>query len=308
MNIREATRADNAALCALEARTPLNIGDSPLFIKRDNFFETHDLQERTVVMLAEEGGEIAGVCAGALHSAPLAGQERLLLYIHHERIAPEHQRKGLGGELTRSISEYWKQRDAANIDSSYYFIAVENRQSRNFAERGGNKPWPRPACMCVLSADGAPAAGVPRQIGAGPTFDIVRLINATHLGEELFKPYEHVDFGGRLSRDFSYGWGDIFGRFQGDKLVAVAGLWRGTLADYGYEPGAEGEMVALLRSLLPLTERRGYHGLMCFPDPRSQLFAALKGVPHSTTELCFYVPRVEAPAEVPAIYIDPVYF
>ena len=307
MNIRQATRADNEALCALEARTPLNIGDTPIFIERDNFFETHDLQERTVVMLAEEGSEIIGVCAGALVQAPLAGRDRLLLYTHHERIAPERQRKGVGGALTKAISDYWKDNAAGHIDSSYWYIAAGNQQSRNFAERSGNKPWPVSPVMFTLTP-GAASGDKPRQIGAGPTFDIVRLLNGTHEGKDLFRPYEQVDFGQRLSRSVEYGWGDVYGRYHGDRLAAVAGLWKGTVADYGYELGAENEMVALLRSLVAKASWPGHEGLTVFPDPDSALFARLQAFPHSLLELLFYAPRIEPSAPNPALYIDPVYF
>jgi GNAT superfamily N-acetyltransferase len=304
MKVRQATRADNRALCALEARTPLNMGDNPLYLRPDNFFDKHELQERTVVMVAEEAGEIIGVCAGALHRVPLAGRERLLLYIHHERIAPEHQRKGIGGALARAIAEYWKQREQDEIESSYWYIASANRQSRNFAERGGNRPWPVSLYLCTVPA----VQGGVRQrlgpIGAGPIFDIVRLVNATHTGEELFRPYGQVDFGARLSRSVEYGWGDVFGRCDArGRLVAVAGLWKDHVADYGYEPGAEGELAALLRDLAAV---RGDLSLVL--DGRSPLFPVLGLDKGQQLELLLYTPRVQAPAQPGLVYVDPVYF
>lgn len=307
MNIRVATRSDNQALCALEARTPLVIDGQPYFIRRASFFDKHDIQDRSVVMVAEEDGDLVGVCAGALNQAPLAGQERLLLYIHHERIAPEHQRKGIGGALTQAISAYWKERAGAHIDSSYWYIGAGNQQSRAFAARGGNAPWPGSAWMLMLET--APPAGpAARPIGAGPTFDIVRLINRTHAGKELFRPYEQVDFGRRLSRSPSYGWGDIYGLSEDGRMRAVAGLWDDFVADWGYEQGAEEDMARLLASLLPLARAKGHDNLTLFPDPTSGLEGHLSHLPQVRLEMLFYAPRVEAPAALAPLYVDPVYF
>jgi GNAT superfamily N-acetyltransferase len=326
MRIREATRADNSALCTLERRTPLEMGDDDLVIERTNFFATHDLQERTVVMVAEDdAGEVAGVCAGALNEAPLAAKQRLLLYIHHERIAPEHQRGGLGGELTRAVADYWKQAGAGHIDSSYWLISPGNRRSRNFAERSGNQPWPRSPYFCSLDATpgGSPS---PKRVGAGPTFDIVRLLNRTHAGKDLFRPYEQVDFGQRLARSPAYGWGDVYGRSAGGPLVAVAAVWdRGAatatrrgqdgpprrewvVADYGYEAGAEGEMAALLRELCAAAASAGRDAVSLALDPEGGLYAALRDLPHSLAENLFYAPRIEAPADLPSVYLDPFYW
>jgi GNAT superfamily N-acetyltransferase len=303
MNIRQATRSDETALRALENRTPLNIGDQPLFVHHDDFFEMHDLQERTVVMLAEDGGQIAGVCAGALNSAPLAGQERLLLYMHHERIDPEHQRKGIGGALTSAISEYWKENAPGHIDSSYWYIGAGNMQSRSFAERGGNRPWSIPLSICPIASSVDVVHGPLHPIGAGPTYDIVRLINRTHEGEYLFRPYEHVDFGRRLSLSPNYGWGDIYGHFEGGRLVATAGVLKDWVGDYGYEAGAEKAMVALL-ARLALVRR----GLSILLDERSPLYSAMAPAPAQRFPLLFYAPRIEEPPAPSLLYVDPVYF
>lgn len=303
MNIREATRADEPALRALEDRTPLNIGDQPLFVHHDNFFEMHEMQERTVVMLAEEAGEVIGVCAGALNPAPLAGEQRLLLYIHHERIAPEHQRRGIGGALTTAISNYWKAHESGRIDSSYWYIGAGNRQSRNFAERSGNKPWSATVMLCSVPPAADTPTRRPQRVGAGPTFDIVRLINRTHQGEELFRPYEHVDFGRRLSRSRDYGWGDIYARFDADRMVAVAGLMKGWVLDFGYENGEEKEMVSLLADLACVRP-----GLSILLDKRSDLFGAGGFDRDYAFPLLFYTPRIDEPPAPAILYVDPVYF
>ncbi|HEY7268928.1 MAG TPA: GNAT family N-acetyltransferase [Dehalococcoidia bacterium] len=306
MNIRIATRGDDGALRALESRTPLNLGEEKLYLHHDRFFEVHELQDRTVVMLAEEGGEVIGVCAGALVEAPLAGADRRLVYMHHERIAPERQRQGVGGALTRAITDYWKEHAGGHIDSSYWFIAARNSQSISFAERGGtSKRWPLSVYLCTI--DGASGdSRAPVRVGAGPTFDIVRLINRTHAGEALFRPYEHVDFGRRLSLSGAYGWGDIYGRFAAgtERLVAVAGTWNGFVADFGYELDAEADMAALIRSMSARSER----GLSILLDGRSPLLPALAIDKESQYELLFYAPRIEVPADPPMLHADPAYF
>ena len=325
MRIRPATRDDNEALCALERRTPLEMGASSLVLDRTNFFALHDLQARTQVMLAEdEYGAVIGVCAGALNEVTLAGKRRLLLYIHHERIAPEHQRRGVGGALVRALGEHWKDAAAEPVESTYWFIAPENSKSRAYAERG-TRPWPVSAYTCSLQAS-AEDRPPPKQIGAGPIFDIVRLINRTHEGEELFAPYEQVDFGQRLSRSAEYGWGDIYGRFVDGALVAVAGVWdKGrcllarngpddagkrswSVADYGFEDGAEVEMAALLRDLCARAAAAGRDAVAITLSPTACLYREIAGLPHELSENLLYTPRIEAPADPAPVYLDPLYY
>lgn len=324
MNIRNAVQADNAALCALESRTPLDSGDSKLFVERSDFFALHRLQERSVVMLAEEDGEVIGACAGALNEAPIAGQKRLLLYIHHERIAEEHQRKGIGGALTRAVADYWKEQGVGQIDSSYWIIGATNLKSRNFAERSdSSKPWPRPVESVSFSAIASDE--LPKRVGAGPIFDIVRLINRTHAGKELFTPYEQVGFGQRLSRSTEYGWGDIYGRLSNGKLTAMAGVWdygastalrtgdgpaSRSLAvlDYGYEVGAEEEMALLIAQLCALAGRRERQSVRLFLDTDSDLYSEASHLPHQVSTNLLYTPRIEPPRGPAVIYVDPVLF
>ncbi len=325
MNIREATREDNAALCALEKRTPLNLGDNPIWLDRTNFFALHDLQEQTVVMVAEENSEIVGACAGALNHAPIDGKEHLLLYLHHERIDLAHQRSGIGGALTRAVADYWQGRESGEIDSSYWFIAPANSQSRSFAERSGNKPWPVSAWIATFDARPT-GLDRPKQVGAGPIFDIVRLINLTHEGEDLFRPYQQVDFGRRLARSGEYGWGDVYGRLSDGALVAVAGVWdrgasttihshtgaNGTrgwwIADYGCERGAEDQMAMLLESLCAKAADSGRDTVSVAVCPDSALYGALARLPHTLSEQLLYIPRLDPPAVPKPVYLDPVYF
>jgi GNAT superfamily N-acetyltransferase len=222
---RKASLADNGALCDLERRTPLLLGESWIVFDRTEFFDQHDLQEDAVVWLAEEEGRVIGACAGAVHRAPLAGQERLLLYLHHERVDPACQRRGIGGALTTRIADHFRDR-GLRPDVSYYYIAPGNAPSRAYAERSGARPWPlRAHHVLIPTALASEAGGAPRRVGAGPIFDIVRLINETHAGKDLFRPYEQVDFGQRLARSRHYGWGDVYGRYVDGRLVAVAGIW-----------------------------------------------------------------------------------
>jgi GNAT superfamily N-acetyltransferase len=312
---RQASRADNDALCDLERRTPLLLGGSWIVFDRAEFFDQHDLQEDAVVWLAEEAGRVIGACAGAVHRAPLAGQERLLLYMHHERVDPARQRRGIGGALTTCIADHFRDR-GLRPDVSYYYIAPGNAPSRAYAERSGARPWPlRAHHVLIPTALASEPSGAPRRVGAGPIFDIVRLINETHAGKDLFRPYEQVDFGQRLARSRHYGWGDVYGRYADGRLVAVAGIWdRGAtyasrltpavvegqgrhaparaepvearaapsgpsrswvVADWGHARGAETEIVALLAGLLPLGRAAGRDSLVLHLDRSSALYDAL---------------------------------
>ena len=58
--------------------------------------------------LAECEGVTAGVCASALHSVRLLGQERFVAYTHHMRVDPAFQRQGMvhgRGEIAIGIDQ-----------------------------------------------------------------------------------------------------------------------------------------------------------------------------------------------------------
>src|SRR5262249_20657663 len=145
MMIREATAKDNEALCALEGRTSLTLADRAHLSRSNDFFEKHELQREWTVMVAVEDGELVGACAGAPIQTPLAGAERRLVYLHHERIAPEYQRKGLGLLLARALQDHFRQSFDGVMDGAYWFIDSGDQHSRDYVAKAGHRPWPTPA-------------------------------------------------------------------------------------------------------------------------------------------------------------------
>jgi hypothetical protein len=122
----------------------------------------------------------------------------------------------------------------------------------------------------------------------------VALINRTHKGQDLFRPYDAAFLADRLGDcgwgpkpdfiELLYSWDDYYVLEEGGKIVACAGLWdRGkhvrevwrnksngdvtvieptALLDFGYARGREDAMAVLLGYLIGATHDLGRHELL----------------------------------------------
>jgi len=306
MMIREATARDNEALCALDARTPLPAHERAYFRQPDDFFEKHELQPAWNVMVAVEDRELVCACAGAPIRTPLAGAERRLVYLHHERIAPEYQRKGLGLLLARALQDHYRQSFDGAMDGSYWFIASSNQQSRDYVGKAGHQPWPTAAFMLVLDKSRGADAEIDR-IGPEQAAVAIDLINRTHQHEDLFTPYDESSFRQRLSRCPSYGWTDLYGRWRDGRLVAIAGLWRNTVADFGCAAGMEDELTPLLQALINPIATRWNANIVTFVS-NDALRSALSPLCQDDPEYLLYVKGIARPENCRPLHVDPAYF
>jgi hypothetical protein len=148
----------------------------------------------------------------------------------------------------------------------------------------------------------------------------VELINGTHEGQDLFRPYSGAFLENRLDdgywgerppEDFwphVYGWDDYYVLEEGSRLVACAGLWdrgrdmrdrwhrKGTdeervvdntgLMDFGFEAGHEASMARLIAYLIGETDGLG----------RDYLLAPLEQLPAVAEYLSSYEPDLETRA------------
>ncbi len=135
VTIREASTADAAALADVERNSPLVLGDSMLTIDRGNdYFAAARLMGQTTVIVAEVAGSVVGAFCGVGHPVMLGGERRMMLYIHHARILPGFQDRGIGKKLGTAFAEKYH----GVADSHYWYISRDNAHSQAFARRARN--------------------------------------------------------------------------------------------------------------------------------------------------------------------------
>jgi hypothetical protein len=170
-------------------------------------------------------------------------------------------------------------------------------------------------------AAAGPPAGRPARPEDGSA--IVALLNATHEREELFVPYTVERLAARLGREPAlYGWQHL--RLGAS---AVVGIWpagmrllresgaareesvRALVLDFGFAPGAEAELVALLRAACATLTAQGCTHLSLFSSPGSPGRDALTALAVRVEPYTFNMGLPE-PDDVTSrgLYVDQLYF
>ena len=320
--IREATSADALVLADIERRTPLMVGDSTLAIDRGaDYFAAARLMEAATVFLAEVDGVAAAVQCGALHPVLLGGVGRQMLYIHHVRILPQFQRRGLGRLFSAKVRVTFQ----PHSQNSYWYIAADNAVSQGFARAAKNRWTFRPVLVGIdTRAQAGPMVGRPATPADGPR--IVELLNAAHWDEEMFLPYTVESLTARLERaPAQYSWPHVW--LYG---AAVVGVWpegesicvlhtdpsgavtttRGAaVLDFGCAPTGANDLVALLRAWCGWLAPRDMVELSIFTSPHTWHHDSLTDLGR-VSPFDFWTPELPQPetAEQRGLYVDHVYF
>lgn len=333
VTVREATAADNDALIRLELESPVVFGEVEETADHSpDFFASHRVQGEHRIVLSEVDGRAVGVMASVLHEPIVKGERRRLAYIQQGRVHPEYLGRRVAWEMANALFAWAAER---GWDGPYYLIAPENERSVSFAERGARDlatsaagRWPLDVWLVDIDVSDA-EGGTPERLPADRLDDVVELVNATHQGEELFEPLTAESLRERLSRDALYGIENVYGVFEGERLVAAGGLWdkgatterirvdRATgetvrtrsahVVDWGRAPGADEAFAALVRRLA--AEARALRRsslLVCEPHP-----GAIPdiGLPARRFSLAVFTPTLEPPAaaDIRGVYVDLLY-
>ena len=322
VTVREAAEADGPMLAEIERRTPLQLGDVAIVIdRRDDYFAAARLMGEATVFIADLNGAPAGVFCAAPHLAMIGGIERRMLYIHHARILPEAQDKGLGKLLGDAVREKF----VGKVDSSYFYISPGNVQSQAFARRAENR-WSTQPALIDLETSSMTGVSVGRPSTPDDAPRIVAMLNAAHSGEEMFLPYTVESLSARLDRAPSqYSWDRVW--LTGHAVVGVwpEGEWISTrvispggesresrgaaVLDFGYEPGGEHELLALLGAWCSWLEARGMSSLSLFSSPGARHWSLLNPF-GELRRFDFWTPAIPAPepAAGHGVYVDHIYF
>ena len=301
LSVRVASWSDNDLIGALCANAPERVGDWQVVVERGpNAFAQFRLQEHAHVIVAEDQRVGLGMVS---HSArnTLVGGERLSAHIMSGwRVRDGFRGMGLSTMLMHGsgpgtawfgLLTYWYTR----LDN--HDLAWVSRVTDQMADR----PEGWEVDLDQLSATIThldPAEGVPsaraRPITEADLGRCVELINRTHEGLDLFRPYT-VDYLAERLNDPSwgpkpefypsvYGWGDFAVIEVDGEIVACGGLWnRGrdlrerwtntltgaeevvtstALMDFGFAAGHEDAMAELISHFLARTAELGHGSLM----------------------------------------------
>jgi hypothetical protein len=317
ITLRPARPSDAAALRALELRCPIVMADVRVTYDRgEDYFAGGRLVGDSDPMVAEQDGALVGVHCVLTHDLRVGGLACRASYLHHTRILPEVQ----GGGLFSALQGAELERNAHKSDTIYSYVAVGNEAARK------NVPVPswsaRPERLVI---DCGAQAGAPygRSAGLQDAQRIVALINAAHEGEELFVPYTVERLATRLGREpATYGWPKLL---LGEQ--AVVGVWpagirilreaqngreesvRALVIDTGFAPGAEAELVALLRAWCGTLAGRGFTHLSLFTSPGSLGYEALLPLAARVEPYRFNIGLPEPPdVSARGLYVDHLYF
>jgi hypothetical protein len=306
LRVREATWRDAEAVTELYANAPEGVGDWRLDVHRGpNPYAAFRLQEHPNLQLVECRGMVLGAAAHASRNSVVGGQRLAVHFISAWRVREGFRGYGLANVLQMAagpasawfgVLTYWyerigntsqgwldkvKERDEDELTASVHVIAAD-----------------APATALGLGGD----ALTVRAVRPDDLPRCVELINRTHAGLDLFRPYT-VEFLESHLDDPTWGpkpvfWSPVFQwsdhavvEDADGRIVACGGLWdRGrdirerwrhgetgeertseatSLLDWGYEAGRADAMGVLLRSFLERTATLG----------RTHLLAPLEHTP-----------------------------
>ena len=302
LRMREATWEDGEALTDLYANSTEEIGEWLVTVERGPYpFAQFRLQEQPTVHVLEDRGLMLATVAHSTRNTYVGGQ-RVSVHVP-SALRVRSDRRGSGyGRLINSNADGPEWKWWAN--AHYWYIRAGNFDAYNWQQermllesppaREGEVPG-LPVTVHYLSAQ--PFAGDAVGIRAARDADLsrcVELINRTHAGLDLFRPYSPEFLETRLDDSFwgpkpsfwtrVYGWPDFYVLEEAGRIVACAGLWdrakhvreawlsRGSgerrtiactaLMDFGYAQHREDAMALLVEHLAGLTHTLGRDRMM----------------------------------------------
>lgn len=327
LRVREATWRDGEALADLYANAPEEVDDWRLVVERGpNPYAQFRLQEHANVAVVECRGVLLAAAAHTTRNSYVGGERAAVHLMSAWRV-----REGFRGfGLSRLLQSASGPGTAWFGPVTYWYERVGNASQgwldkmRGQVESRDNQVEGLSATVHLFEASSAaglaPGAGLTvRPVRPEDLGGCVNLVNITHEGLDLFRPYS-VEFLESHLDDPSwgpkpaflapvFGWDD-YAVVEDDTgtVVACGGLWdRGrdvreewtnaatgesrtlavtALLDWGYAPGRPDAMAELVRSFLATTGRLG----------RSHLMAPLEHAPEVLAELVSLEPTTETRA------------
>jgi GNAT superfamily N-acetyltransferase len=344
---RQLHRADGDAFSELWANSPEAIGEWDVTVLRGpNSFAQFQLQERPVLNGLFDGGVMVACVSFSLRNTIVAGERLSVRYGQAMRVHKDHRRHGYANWV-RSIP--W----AIGIDR-YTQMQYDYLRSHNMTmERWNRKFMPNVASVPTREDEvpglpvtvlQIPARGEDGPAGVRPAreADIARcvdMINRTHHGRDLFRPYSAERLSDRLDEGMwgsrppvwtpVYSWADFFVAEQAGQVVACGGLWdrgrdvrerwvhreRGdertisvtAMLDAGHAEGHEDALAGLIEHFAARTRDLGRDYLSVHVETMPVVAGAIAHL-QPEIETRYLQWRADTPPLRPPPYVDLVYW
>ena len=350
---REATWRDGEALADLYANAPEDVGEWRLTVERGpNPYAQFRLQEHVNIQVVECKGVLLAATAHSGRNTMIAGERASTHFMSAWRVRGEFRGMGLSRilQMTPGPASAW-------FGMITYWYERSDNASQGWldkmsamAETRGNTVGALTSTVHMFEPSGAetgePAPGLRiRPVEPADIGRCVELINSTHTGLDLFRPYTaeflemHLDdpFWGPKPPFWArvFTWDDYAVVEDGGEVVACGGLWdKGrdvrevwehkesgdrrvleptALLDWGHAPGREDAMAALVRRFLAQTAELGRTHLLAPLDQAAGVLAHLDDLPHRTETralkcMGFASPEVTVEAHITRPYTDLAYW
>ena len=354
LRAREATWRDGEALADLYANAPEDVGDWQLVVERGpNPYAQFRLQEHANIQVVECKGVLLAATAHSGRNTIIAGERTTAHLMSAWRVRREFRGMGLSRVLQMTAGPasawfgmitYWYER-SDNASQGWL------DKMRDMAESRGSAVDALTSTVHMFEPTGDVAATPDglrlRLVEPGDLTRCVELINATHAGLDLFRPYTteflemHLDdpFWGAKPPFWAkvFGWDDswVVEDVGGGGIVACGGLWDkgrdvrevwthketgdrrvlepAALLDWGHAPGREDAMAALVHHFLGQTAALGRTHLLAPLEHTPAVLARLEGLPHRTETramkcMGFHSPELTVEAHITRPYTDLAYW
>jgi hypothetical protein len=317
--VRLATWEDDERLIELFANSLERLGEWDVTVERGpNPFAQQRMQENAQVKMVVDRGVALAVSVQTGCSSYVNGEQLSIGWMGGWRVRNGFRRHGFSNLLLSSPGS------AANVFGllTYWYVRMENTTANNWIAKTV-ETFDSPRSFEKLTATvyhlDASTGGTPdsrvRPVKPDDLARCVELINATHAGLDLFRPYTVPFLEARMHDLFwgpkphfvpeVYGWNDMHVLEENGEIVACGGVWdRGRdsrerwkhretgeerivdtacLMDFGFASGHEKAAAALTDNHLAIANSLG----------RTSLSAALEHHPNVVALLAHTAPRPE---------------
>jgi hypothetical protein len=348
MRFRQVTFADNDAFSELWANSPEEIGEWDVIAERSpDAFAQFKLQERPVVNALFNGTTMVACVSFALRNTVVAGRRLSVRYGQAMRVHKDHRRHGYANWV-RSLPWAIGLNMATEVQCDY--IRADNlvmeRWNRGHMPDVSTVPKREGAVpgvpVTVLQYPAKPGASSTPGVRTATPDDIPRcvaLINGTHAGRDLFRPYTPEFLANRLDPGYAppgptpptpvYCFDDFSVVERRGEVVACAGGWdRGrdarehwrhretgekrtisvmSLLDIGVAPGHEDALAALIEHVMGVAHDRGRDYVVA-PFETLQEVTAMLASHDPVPETRYLQWRAETPALTTPAHLDLAYW